>query len=99
MLTSKKFEYEVYSNGYQIYDLKMRNTLKAMVNELGIVEHFVVYVRGWSYNLYYSDKYKKLFFYKYGKYDENTYDYITDSKSTRIIEKISKLYEEADVDE
>lgn len=97
-LTAKKYVFDRYSNGFYEYDLKMRGTLKACVNENGIVDHFILYVRGWAYTIYYSDKYKKLFYHDWSKYGENL-DFLNDTKMQKIIEKISQLYEEAKVNE
>lgn len=95
MLKAKGFKYEQRINGYYEYDLKMRGTVKANVNELGIVEHFTFYKSGWAYRFYYSDKYKKLFFLSWNKYCEYTRDWVTQTKEEQIITKLSKLYEEA----
>lgn len=96
-LIANKCTFERYSNGYYEYDLKMRGTVKACVNELGIVDHFTVSTKGWNYYFYYSDKYKKLFFSDYQRYDENTGNYLTTAKEDSIIKKLSKIYEEAEV--
>lgn len=94
-LVANKCVFEGYNDGYYEYDMKMRGSVKACVNEMGIVDHFVVLARGWRYIFYYSDKYKKIFFNYYDKYYENTRDYITDSKADSIIKKLSSIYEEA----
>lgn len=99
MLNAKKFTFDKYNNGYYEYDLKMRGTLKACVNTMGIVDHFVMYKGGWRYNFYYSDKYKKIFFLSWNKYCEDTRDWVTSAKEEQIINKLSKLYEEAKVNE
>lgn len=99
MLTSKKYAFDKTMDGFHRYDLKMYDTVKACVNDLGIVDHFIVVSKGWAYKFYYSDKYKKLFFEDYNSYNENVTDWITQSKADKIIEKLSKLYEEANADE
>lgn len=76
------------------YDLKMRDTLKARVNKLGIVDHFVVIVRGWRYEFDYSSKYNKIFFRDYGEYKEHAGNYISSAKEERILNRLSKLYME-----
>lgn len=98
-LKAKKYEFERYSNGMYEYDLKMRGTVKACVNEMGIVDHFMLYIRGWAYTFYYSDTYNKLFFYDYHKYNDDTSDYLTSAKEAKILEKITQLYEEVNENE
>jgi hypothetical protein len=99
MLKAKNFKFERYINGYYEYDLKMRGTVKANVNAMGIVEHFTLCKSGWTYRFYYSDKYKKIFFLSWNKYCEDTRDWVTITKEEQIINKLSKLYEEAQVNE
>lgn len=99
MLNANKYPYEKYNDGYYEYDLKMRGTVKACVNSMGIVDHFVVTSRGWRNIFYYSDKYKKIVFADWYSYDERVDNYITRAKESKIIEKISKLYEEANANE
>lgn len=95
LLKAKGFEYERYHNGYFEYDLKMRNTLKACVNELGIVDHFIVKHRGYSFLAYYSEKYDELFYVESGKYIMRDEDYVSESKHSASKGKISSLYKEA----
>ena len=95
LLTSKKYTKEGYAYGHFEYDLKCRGTLKACVNELGIVDHFVLTYRGYSYDLYYSEKYDKLFYNKYSQYNEGTPWGIPDAKMNQVKEKIAALYKEA----
>lgn len=82
------------SNGYFEYDMKLRNTLKACVNKLGIVDHFVVKCRSYKYNVYYSAKYDKLFFADYRAYSEHLPDCMSEAKYNQIHAKISALYKE-----
>ena len=94
-LNAKKYEYEGYANGFFKYDMKLRGTLKACVNELGIIDSFI-YIRScWSYRIYYSDKYKKLFYDDCGVYKEDITYIMSAQKSRQIIAKISELYKEA----
>lgn len=81
-------------NGYFEYDIKLRNTLKACVNKLGIVDHFVVKCRSYKYNVYYSAKYDKLFFGDYKAYSEHLPDHMSEAKYNQIHAKISALYKE-----
>lgn len=98
-LLAKKYTYHEYNNGSFEYDLRMRGTVFACADDNGIVTHFRVFVRGWAYNFYYSDKYKKLFFYDYGEYNENVTELLSETKMNSIIQKISQLYEEANENE
>lgn len=98
-LDKKKFTCDGYKNGYYEYDLKLRNTLKACVNDNGIIDHFRINMRGWNYNIYYSDTHNKLFYACYGRYDDKCSDIMSDAKVDQILAKLSKLYEEAEVDE
>jgi transcription initiation factor TFIIIB Brf1 subunit/transcription initiation factor TFIIB len=95
LLKSKGFEFDGFSNGYFVYDLKMRNTLKACVNELGIVDHFRIKHRGYSYNAYYSEKYDELFYASCGTYITREPDDVSDAKHNQSKNKISALYKEA----
>lgn len=98
-LDKKKFVCEGHRNGYYEYDLKLRDTLKACVNEQGVVDHFRVSIRGWSWHLYYSDTHNKIFYSNYGTYNDNCCEIMSEAKVNQIIAKLSKIYEEAEVDE
>lgn len=98
-LDKKKFACDGYKNGYYEYDLKLRNTLKACVNDQGVVDHFRVILRGWNWHLYYSDTHNKIFYANYGNYNENCCDIMSEEKANQILAKLSKIYEEAEVDE
>ena len=98
-IDTKTCTFEGYENGYFIYDLKMRGTIKACVNEMGIIDHFIFNRGGWPYNFFYSDKYKKIFFQNWETYTDAVHDYMNRAKETKVIEKISKLYEEANSNE
>lgn len=97
----KKYKYvcEGYLDGYYEYDLKCRGTIKACVNELGIVDHFSVHTRGCEYNVYYSAQYGKAFFIDWNKYDENWQNYIGEAKYNQFIAKLLKLYSEENANE
>lgn len=95
VLDAKKYPFEAYNNGFFEYDLKSRDTLKACVNELGIIDHFVYISRGWRYYLYYSDKYEKLFYLDGSKYSERMHAIMTETKINSTLKKISALYKEA----
>jgi hypothetical protein len=95
VLNDKKFPYECMKTGYFEYDLKCRNTVKACVNEIGIVDHFIVKVRHHSYITFYSAKYDKLFFCLDGRNytDLMPYD-MSETKYNQAKAKISTLYKE-----
>lgn len=94
VLNEKKFQFETYSNGHYVYDLKMRGTLKACVDINGVVDYFILYVNGWAHNVYYSARYNKLFMYDWNRYKDDLSSTLTESREARIISKISKLYQE-----
>lgn len=94
-LLAKKCNYEGYNCGFFEYDLKLRGTLFACVNELGVVDHFRATWRNCYYSVYYSDKYDKLFFVDCGNYTEKLPWSITVEKANKIKEKIVALYKEA----
>lgn len=94
VLNEKKYKFEGYQSGYFVYDLRARNTLKACVNELGIIDHFIVYHRGWSYDMYYSDKYNKLFNKDSGRYKDDAVYCTSESKVNSTIAKIAELFKE-----
>ena len=91
---AKKYQFEGYQSGYFVYDLRARGTLKACVNELGIVDHFIVGHRGWNYIMYYSDKYNKLFVSDSGRYKDNAIYCTSESKVKSTISKIAELFKE-----
>lgn len=94
VLNANKFEYDDYLVGCFEYDMKCRNSLKACVNELGIVDHFVIKYRSYRYIAYYSAKYDTLFFYENGNYSTRIPGYISETKYNQAKEKISALYKE-----
>ena len=96
-LNAKKFVPDEggMKNDYFEYDMKLRNTLKACVNKLGIVDHFIVKCRNYKYHAFYSAKYDKLFFSNSrGNYSESIPDYMSDAKYNQVKAKISALYKE-----
>jgi hypothetical protein len=102
VLKEKKFAPDECNmpGGYFEYDMKLRNTLKACVNKLGIVDHFVIKHRSYKFNVCYSAKYDKLFFYdRRGKYSEELPEIISETKYNQIKAKISALYKEEKVNE
>lgn len=95
VLIAKKFTCDGNVNNYFEYDLKCRNTVKACVNKLGIIDHFVIKCRGYRYNTYYSAKYDQLFFSSNGRDYTTDMPYnMTENKYTQAKAKISALYKE-----
>lgn len=96
VLLEKGFVSEGYNREFFEYDLKCRNTVKACVNDLGIVDHFIVKHRGYRYKAFYSAKYDKLFFSDNGMdYNLETPHSISENKYNQAKAKISSLYKEA----
>lgn len=95
VLMKKNYEYDGRINGFFEYDLKNRNTVKACVNELGIVDHFVVKHRGYRFIVYYSDKYDQLFFCHDSRtYTTDMHSSMSENKYNQAKAKISALYKE-----
>lgn len=77
-------------------DLGLRgNTLDAIVNELGIVDHFLIRHRYECHTAYYSEKYDKLFFVDGTKYTEEIPWGLSQAKYNSAKKIIEKLYKEA----
>lgn len=95
-LLAKKYNYISHDWGYFKYDLKLRGTLQACVNEMGIIDHFTLSYRNYTYNLYYSSKYDKLYYAYSGCYMERLPHGITTAKWDQVKEKIASLYKEAE---
>jgi hypothetical protein len=95
VLNEKKCAFDGRMDNFFEYDLKCRNTVKACVNEVGIVDHFIIKVRNHRYIAYYSAKYDKLFFSANGRDYEETMPYsMTENKYNQAKEKIAALYKE-----
>ena len=71
------------------------DTLHAFVNELGIVDYFMITHRYARYNAFYSDTYDKLFFEYYGKYKEDMPEEMSQAKYNSAKKIIKALYKEA----
>ena len=77
-------------------DLGMRGrVLYAVVNELGIVDHFELHHRYERWTVYYSEKYDKLFFVNGNKYSDIMPDNLSQTKYNSAKKIIAKLYKEA----
>ncbi len=98
-LEAKKYAREEYKNGYFRYDMKLRGALKACVNDIGIVDHFLLIKNGYTTKLYYSGAYNKLFYADWGNYQENVSDIMSESRKSQILDKLSKLYEEVNAND
>lgn len=96
-LRSKGFVYDRY-NGSFLYDLKLRGTLKACVNEVGIVDHFLIAYKYRSYKVYYSEKYDQLFYEDGGKYVTYVPNGVSQAKHDAVKAKITALYKEANAE-
>lgn len=95
VLNAKKFDYDGFINCHFEYDLKCRNTVKACVNELGIVDHFIIKHRNSRWTAYYSDKYDMLFFTDNGRdYRLERPSEISQAKYEQAKAKIASLYKE-----
>lgn len=96
LLKKKGFEYDGFVNGYFEYDLKLRGTLKACVNELGIVDHFVIKYRYTRCTVFYADNYDQLMYVDDdNNYTEDISELISPSKHDAVKAKIYALYKEA----
>lgn len=95
-IIKNNYAYEGGRNGYLIYDLKCRGSLKACVNGEGIIECYECHSRGDVYYMHYSSTHNKLFFEYCDKYDENYTDFITENKKDMFLKRLKKLYEEAE---
>lgn len=95
-LNENNSTYEGYKYGYFVYDLKCHNTVKAYVNPLGIIDHFVISYRSNAMNAFYSARYDKIFFEeRFNKYAEDAPYNISDNRYNQAKAKISALYKEA----
>ena len=75
-----------------MYDMKSRGTIQACVNSSGIVECFKASSAGSTYYFFYSEKYDKLFWAKYGTYREGRPDYCRQAKLEELHNKVKALY-------
>ena len=97
-LKAKGFAYNGYKNDNFLYDLKLRGTLQACVNEVGIVDHFMITYKYRSYDVYYSEKYDELFYEDRGKYTNWIPTGVSQSKHDAVKAKIAALYKEANAE-
>lgn len=94
-LIAKKYTHDNYRDGFFEYDLKCRNTVKACVNKAGIIDHFIIKSKGYSYIAFYSVKYDKIFWTENGvNYTESMPYHMTENKLEMAKKKIVELYKE-----
>ena len=95
-LIAKKLSSDGYSSGYFLYDMKSRGTIKACVNDSGIVECFMLEMSDCGRHYFvYSEKYDKLFYRGGDAYKEDAPYWIKARKIEEMKTKIKKLYEGA----
>lgn len=82
-----------YHNHF-MYDMFLRNTLFAHVNECGIVDYFEASYRYDTHYFYYSATQKKLFYANNGCYTEGKPDGWSDNKYNMVRRKIEAFYKE-----
>ena len=93
-LIEGKYVFSQYADCYFEYDLKCRNTVKACVNEAGVVDHFIIKSKGYTYRAYYSAKYDKLFWGDGCFYTESMPYHMTENKLEMAMKRIAALYKE-----
>lgn len=93
-LKAKGYEYCRRYDGFFEYDMKMRGTMHAYVNEYGIVDHFVASYRGYNNTFYYSATQDKLFYYSNGEYNDKMPWNWGETKYNTVRKKITDLYKE-----
>ncbi len=82
-----------HASGAVHYKLKARNHITAVVNNLNIVDYFIIEYRSHQVKVMYSKKYNKLFLIRGGVYVEYVRStYMPDSTLESIKEKIASLY-------
>ena len=97
VLLKKKYTcdgYGSYCSAFE-YDMKCRGTVKALVNNLGIVDRFEISYRGKTIYYAYSEKYDKLFWINGALYREDNPYWMPETKLAEVKKKIKALYEEA----
>lgn len=99
LLLKKKYEYRYSTDNEFMYDLKCRNTFFACVNEIGIVDHFLLNYQYRHTFFYYSAKYDKLFYVNNGKYTEGKPNWVSQTKYDQISARVRSLYKGVKVDE
>ena len=96
ILKEKKLTYVEHDGNYFLYDMKSRGTIRACVNNSGIVECFRISSRGNSTYFYYSEKYDKLYYEDGGFYAEGCPNWFRREKYNEALDKIRALYEGAE---
>ena len=93
-LKANNYAFERRWNGFFSYNMNLRNTLFAYVNEYGVVDHFEAYYRSNCAHFYYSATQKKLFYARNGCYTEGKPSNWSDNKYNMVRRKIEALYKE-----
>lgn len=97
----KPLKFDGLDDGYFLYDMKSRGTIKACVNPLGIVECFRVSSNGNQIYFYYSEKYDRVFM--ASRWDRNYMSsmpyWFREAKYEEALKRIRALYEGANKDE
>lgn len=93
VLIGKKFRFDNHDGRFFLYDMKSRGTIKACVNNLGIVECFRVSSNGNLVYFYYSEKYDKMFYNNGSAYREGHPYWFKETKFEEAKAKIKALYE------
>lgn len=95
-LAAKKMKYDCFESGFFMYDMKARGTIKACVNNAGIVDCFMVHYRGNTLFFKYSEKYDKLFYQNGWTYEERYPYWLKEAKFNELHQKVKALYEGAE---
>lgn len=93
-LKEKGYGYRRCYNGWYQYDMNLRNTLFAYVNECGIVDHFKCSYKYDTRTFYYSATQGKLFYENSGRYVEGKPYEFSEAKYNSMKKKIEALYKE-----
>ena len=92
-LLEKKWVFERFNYGNAIYHHNRLTTLKAVVNNKGIINNFRAYYKrnDWV-DMVYSDKYDKVFYIRNSRYSERSPSDMIDSKVASYTARIKELY-------
>ena len=97
LLNKRGYECNRNSSDFFNYDLRLRGALIACVNEAGVVDHFIVNHKGYSFCAWYSHTYDKLFISRRLNdiYGENIPSPLSETKFESVHKRIKSLYTEA----
>lgn len=92
-LIEKNWIFESMNSNFIVYHHKRMTTLKAIVNNKGIINNFrACYKHSDAVDIVYSDKYEKAFYLVGGKYSTGHCSDLTQAKAESYIAKIKELY-------